>query len=160
MSQKSVNGSYWQTPPGARNQILLIPISLEERIPDKHPVRLLDEILDGPHWKTRTIVNTYNRKLGQPPELAELTTRRTKMNEVLEQLREMDLGADFARNRIRDVDCGSILPDCPMPRTISVEHFVSRMGTNEYFIKPPFGCPHSVDNPHTGRTCCQIMTRK
>ena len=95
-----------------------------------------------------------------PTELAELTTRRTKMNEVLEQLREMDLGADFARNRIRDVDCGSILPDCPMPRTISVEHFVSRMGTNEYFIKPPFGCPHSVDNPHTGRTCCQIMTRK
>jgi len=74
-----------------------------------------------------------------PPELAELTTRRTKMNEVLEQLREMDLGADFARNRIRDVDCGSILPDCPMPRTICVEHFV---------------------NPHTGRTCCQIITRK
>jgi len=300
MSQKSVNGSYWQTPPGARNQILLIPISLEERIPDKHPVRLLDEILDGLDWTAWE--NTYNRKLGQPPihpsilckvllfamirrirssrvieyqiehsvdfmwlvsgrtidhstisdfrrkhkqelkdihrqmlrvaidmgvaklselcidgtrvrananryktwtadrverllkeldgqietalaemetndsvnelfddgtspdklppELAELTTRRTKMNEVLEQLREMDLGADFARNRIRDVDCGSILPDCPMPRTISVEHFVSRMGTNEYFIKPPFVCPHSVDNPHTGRTCCQIMTRK
>jgi len=50
MSQKSVNGSYWQTPPSARNQILLIPVSLEERIPDKHPVRLLDEILDGLDW--------------------------------------------------------------------------------------------------------------
>ena len=34
MSQKSVNGSYWQTPPGARNQILLLPISLEEKIHD------------------------------------------------------------------------------------------------------------------------------
>jgi len=65
MSQKSVNGSYWQTPPGARNQILLIPISLEERIPDKHPVRLLDEILDGLDWTAWE--NTYNRKLGQPP---------------------------------------------------------------------------------------------
>jgi len=65
MSQKSVNGSYWQTPPRARNQILLIPISLEERIPDKHPVRLLDKILDRLDWTAWE--NTYNRKLGQPP---------------------------------------------------------------------------------------------
>ena len=27
-----------------------IPISLEEKIPDDHPVRLLDEILDGLDW--------------------------------------------------------------------------------------------------------------
>ena len=65
MSQKSVNGSYWQTPPGSRNQILLIPTSLEERILDDHPVRLLDEILDGLDWTAWE--NTYNRKLGQPP---------------------------------------------------------------------------------------------
>ena len=65
MSQKSVNGSYWQSPPGARNQILLIPTSLEEKIPENHPVRLLDEILDGLDWTTWE--NTYNRKLGQPP---------------------------------------------------------------------------------------------
>ena len=65
MSQKSVNGSSWQTPPRARNQILLIPISLEERIPDRHPVRLLDEVLDGLDWTAWE--NTYNRKLGQPP---------------------------------------------------------------------------------------------
>jgi len=65
MSQKSVNGSYWQTPPGARNQIILIPTSLEERIPDDHPVRLLDEILGGLDWTAWE--NTYNRKLGQPP---------------------------------------------------------------------------------------------
>ena len=65
MSQKSVNGSYWQTPPGARNQILLIPISLEERIPDDHPVRLLDEILDGLDWTAWE--SQYSGKLGQPP---------------------------------------------------------------------------------------------
>jgi len=65
MSQKSVNGSYWQTPPGARNQILLIPTSLEERIADDHPVRLVDEILDTFDWTAWE--NTYNRKLGQPP---------------------------------------------------------------------------------------------
>ena len=65
MSQKSVNGSYWQTPPGARNQILLIPVSLEERIPDDHPVRLLDEILDGLDWTAWE--RKYSGKLGQPP---------------------------------------------------------------------------------------------
>jgi len=65
MSQKSVNGSYWQTPPGARNQIILIPSSLEELIPDDHPVHLLDEILSGLTWTAWG--NTYNRKLGQPP---------------------------------------------------------------------------------------------
>jgi len=65
MSQKSVNGSYWQTPPGARNQILLIPISLEERIPDDHPVRLVDEILDGLDWTAWE--SRYSGKLGQPP---------------------------------------------------------------------------------------------
>jgi len=58
MSQKSVNGSYRQTPPGARNQILLIPTSLEEKIPENHPVRLLDEILDGLDWTVWE--NTYN----------------------------------------------------------------------------------------------------
>lgn len=66
MSQKSVNGSYWQTPPGARNQILLIPTSLQEKIADDHPVRMVDEILDTFDWTAWE--NTYNRKLGQPPE--------------------------------------------------------------------------------------------
>ena len=65
MSQKSVNGSYWQTPPGARNQILLIPTSLEEKIPENHPVRLLDEILDGLDWTAWE--SKYSGKLGQPP---------------------------------------------------------------------------------------------
>jgi transposase len=65
MSQKSVNGSYWQTPPGSRSQILLIPTSLEERIPHDHPVRMVDEILDTFDWTAWE--NTYNRKLGQPP---------------------------------------------------------------------------------------------
>ena len=64
MTQKSVNGSYWQTPPGARNQVLLIPFSLEERIPHSHPVRLLDEILDGLDWTAWE--SKYCGKLGQP----------------------------------------------------------------------------------------------
>jgi len=67
---------------------------------------------------------------------------------------------DVARNPSRDVECGSILSDCPMPRTICVEQFVNRMGTNEYFIKSRFGCPHSVDNSHASRTSRQTKTRK
>ena len=65
MSQKSVNGSYWQKPPGARNQIVLIPVSLEEKIPDDHPVRMVDEILDTFDWSAWE--NRYHRQLGQPP---------------------------------------------------------------------------------------------
>jgi transposase len=65
MSRKAVNGSYWQKPPGARNQIVLIPVSLEEKIPDGHPVRMIDEILDTFDWSAWE--NRYHRKLGQPP---------------------------------------------------------------------------------------------
>jgi len=45
MSKKSVNGAYWQKPPAKRDQLVLIPVSLEEKIPDGHPVRMIDEIL-------------------------------------------------------------------------------------------------------------------
>jgi len=65
MTQKSVNGGYWQTSPLARHQILLLETCLEDRIPEDHPVRLLDEILDGLDWTTWE--NTYNRRIGQPP---------------------------------------------------------------------------------------------
>jgi len=65
MTQKSVNGGYWQTPPMGRNQIVLIERSLDDRIPEDHPVRLLDEILDGMDWSDWE--NTYNRRKGQPP---------------------------------------------------------------------------------------------
>jgi len=33
-----------------RNQLLLFASALEERIPQDHPVRLLDEILDELNW--------------------------------------------------------------------------------------------------------------
>jgi|GEM_PF-5355050 len=46
MSRKAVNGNYWQAPPMARGQIQLLPASLDKRIPDDHPVRIIDEILD------------------------------------------------------------------------------------------------------------------
>lgn len=65
MTQKSVNGGYWQTPPMGRNQIVLIERSLDDRIPEDHPVRLLDEILDGMDWTDWE--NTYDRRKGQPP---------------------------------------------------------------------------------------------
>ncbi len=61
MSQKSVNAGYWQAPPLKRNQIVLFQTFLEDRIPDDHPVRLLDE-LDWTDWE-----DTYDRRKGQPP---------------------------------------------------------------------------------------------
>jgi len=37
---------HWQTAPIRRDQLVLFPESLENRIPEGNPVRLLDEILD------------------------------------------------------------------------------------------------------------------
>ena len=65
MTQKSVNSGYWQTAPLARSQIVLIETSIDDRIPNSHPVRLLDEILDRLDWTAWE--NTYDRKRGQPP---------------------------------------------------------------------------------------------
>lgn len=57
--------SYWQDAPQPREQLVLFATTLEDRIPDGHPVRLLDEILDrmdwGP-WEAK-----YHGSLGQPP---------------------------------------------------------------------------------------------
>ena len=39
--------------------------SLEEKIPESHPVRLLDEILEGLDWTAWE--SKYSGKLGQPP---------------------------------------------------------------------------------------------
>jgi len=44
---------------------VLFETCLEDRIPDGHPVRLLDEILEGLDWTQWE--NTYNRRIGQPP---------------------------------------------------------------------------------------------
>jgi len=65
MSKKSVNGAYWQKPPAKRDQLVLIPVSLEEKIPDGHPVRMIDEILDTFDWSEWE--KTYHRRIGQPP---------------------------------------------------------------------------------------------
>jgi transposase len=65
MTQKSVNSGYWQTAPLSRHQIVLIETSIDDRIPDDHPVRLLDEVLDRLDWTDWK--NTYDRKRGQPP---------------------------------------------------------------------------------------------
>ena len=65
MSRKAVNGNYWQSPPMARGQIQLLPVSLDERIPHDHPVRMIDEILDRLDWTDWE--NTYDRRIGQPP---------------------------------------------------------------------------------------------
>jgi transposase len=65
MSKKSVNGAYWQKPPAKRDQLVLIPVSLEEKIPDGHPVRMIDEILDTFDWSEWE--KTYHRGIGQPP---------------------------------------------------------------------------------------------
>ena len=48
-----------------RDQIVLFATSLEERVPDDHPVRLLDEILDQLDWSDWEA--EYHGALGQPP---------------------------------------------------------------------------------------------
>ena len=90
MPQKSVNGGYWQKPPMQRNQIVLLPTTLDDRIPDDHPVRMLDEILDRLDWTDWE--NTYDRRKGQPPIhpsvlckiLLFAMTRRIRSSRVIE----------------------------------------------------------------------------
>lgn len=65
MTQKAVNGNYWQTAPMSRGQLVLFQTTLDERIPHDHPVRMLDEILERIDWTDWE--NTYDRKIGQPP---------------------------------------------------------------------------------------------
>ena len=48
-----------------REQILLIPTRLEDAIPEDHPVRLLDELLDSMDWTEYEAA--YHGSHGQPP---------------------------------------------------------------------------------------------
>ena len=48
-----------------REQLVLFATTLEDRIPEDHPVRLLDEILDRLDWSEWEA--GYHRHLGQPP---------------------------------------------------------------------------------------------
>ena len=65
MSRRTRKASYWQDAPMPREQLVLIPTALEEMIPEDHPVRLVDEILDQLDWKRWEAA--YNGTKGQPP---------------------------------------------------------------------------------------------
>jgi transposase len=57
--------SYWQDAPIPRNQLALFQTTLEDRIPESHPVRLLDEILDEFDWTEWE--SKYVGNFGKPP---------------------------------------------------------------------------------------------
>ena len=51
MSERQRKAAYWQDAPMPREQLVLFSSTLEERIPEDHPVRMLDELLDRLEWK-------------------------------------------------------------------------------------------------------------
>ena len=65
MSRRRPKVNYWQDAPMPRDQIVLFAETLEERISQDHPVRLLDEILDQMDWND--FESKYHGKTGQPP---------------------------------------------------------------------------------------------
>ena len=65
MSQRKRKANYWQDAPIPRQQLVLIPTALEEMIPEDHPVRLVDEILDTLDWTKWEAA--YHGSQGQPP---------------------------------------------------------------------------------------------
>ena len=56
---------YWQKPPWQREQMVLFAATLEGRIPEDHPVRLMDEILAASDWAEWEA--EYDGHRGQPP---------------------------------------------------------------------------------------------
>ena len=65
MSQRKPKPSYWQDAPMPRAQLVLVPKALEDLIPEDHPVRLIDEILDSLDWTEYE--SAYHGRRGQPP---------------------------------------------------------------------------------------------
>lgn len=57
--------SGWNQAPLPRDQIMLIPVTLEDCIPQDHPVRIFWEILDGLEWSAWE--SRYVLVRGQPP---------------------------------------------------------------------------------------------
>ncbi|MFO1065547.1 MAG: IS1182 family transposase [Pirellulales bacterium] len=65
MSRRKPKAVYWQDAPMPREQMVLIPGRLDDMIPDDHPVRLLDELVDLLDWKEYE--SAYHGRCGQPP---------------------------------------------------------------------------------------------
>jgi len=65
MANIQVRGAYWRPAPVPREQIALFATTLEDRIPQDHPVRLVDEILDRLDWTDWEA--EYHSGQGQPP---------------------------------------------------------------------------------------------
>ena len=65
MSKRQPKSSYWQDAPLPREQLVLFAETLEQRIPEDHPVRILDEILSRMDWNQWEA--EYHGKFGQPP---------------------------------------------------------------------------------------------
>jgi transposase len=65
MSKRQPKTNYWQDAPLPREQLVLFADTLEQRIPEDHPVRILDELLSPLDWSQWEA--TYHGKLGQPP---------------------------------------------------------------------------------------------
>ena len=65
MSKRQPKTHYWQDAPMPRQQIVLFSETLEQRIPEDHPVRILDEILSRMDWNDWEA--EYDGKFGQPP---------------------------------------------------------------------------------------------
>ena len=56
---------YWAKAPMAREQMVLIATTLDDRIPEDDPVRLFAEVLDGYDWSVWEA--KYHGRIGQPP---------------------------------------------------------------------------------------------
>ena len=65
MSRRAPKVVYWQDAPMPRRQLVLVPTALEEIIPEDHPVRIIDEILDTLDWSEYEA--QYHGRRGQPP---------------------------------------------------------------------------------------------
>jgi len=65
LSQRKKKAVYWKDAPMPREQLVLVPRSLEDLIPADHPVRLVDEILDQLDWTQYEAA--YDGRRGQPP---------------------------------------------------------------------------------------------
>jgi hypothetical protein len=65
MSKRQLKTSYWQDAPLPRTQLVLIADTLESRIPEDHPVRLIDELLAQLDWSVWEA--EYHGRAGQPP---------------------------------------------------------------------------------------------